>query len=203
MGEGERGEGRGERKEERGKRKEERGKRKEEREKRKEKREKRKEKREKRKEKRGMWKEDKEEGKERRGRKLQQQQGKTERKKKGEKKKKKRKEKLTSLLAVSRVRHKTTQSKVTIPRDRKVRNSQLIQHIHSISLRLVGNLSQTEVNVESQVEEDTVSGALDVVVTEHDVGLEEVDGFVDDIGAVFCFVGEGDWGGWYEKMEER
>ena len=89
-------------------------------------------------------------------------------------------------MAVSGVRHETTQSKVAVPRNGEVGDGNLVQKVDSVSLGFVGNLGQTEVDVEGQVEEDTVSGALDVVVSEHDVGLEEVNGLVNDIGSIFC-----------------
>ena len=41
-------------------------------------------------------------------------------------------------------------------------------------------------NVEGQVKENTVSGALDIVVSEHHVGFEEFNSLIDDIGSVFC-----------------
>jgi hypothetical protein len=51
---------------------------------------------------------------------------------------------------------------------------------------LVRHLGEGLGDVQSEVDQDAISGALDFVVPEKNVGLEEADGLINDVGLICC-----------------
>ena len=102
------------------------------------------------------------------------------------KKKKKKRKKRTSFRSVGWVGNETTESKVAVSGDCEVRDRKLVKNVQSIRFCFVDNFCQTEVNVESQIKKNTVSGSLDIIVPKHDICLEKFNGFINHIRRIFC-----------------
>jgi hypothetical protein len=97
----------------------------------------------------------------------------------------------TSLLTVGWVREETTEWEVAVSGDGKVLDGQLVQRLLSIGLGAFENGRQGVLGVPGQVDQQSISTALDLKVAEQDVGLEAVQGLVDDVGLVWWRLSRG------------
>lgn len=105
--------------------------------------------------------------------------------KRKEKKRKSREEACrTGLGTVGRVGDEAGEGKVLVAGNGKVLDGEVEHVLLGAPLGLVGHLVEGLRDVESQVDEHAVSRSLDFVVPEENVGLEETDGLIDDVGLV-------------------
>ena len=78
----------------------------------------------------------------------------------------------------------STEDEATVSRNLEVLDGELVERLLSISLVALLNLLQGKLGVVSQVQEDTVSGALDFIVSEKAVRLEETESLLNDVRLV-------------------
>merc|ERR1712070_542220 len=91
---------------------------------------------------------------------------------------------LVSLGTVGRVGDEASKSEVLVAGNREVLDGEVEEVLLGAALALVHHLVDGLRDVERQVDEDAVSRALDLVVPEQHVGLEEADRLIDDVGLV-------------------
>ena len=86
-----------------------------------------------------------------------------------------------SLRSVLGVRDEASQSEVPVPRDGEVLDRKLEEVLISLTLAGGANSSKALLDVEGQVDEHSVSSALDFVVPEENVGFEEIQSLINDV----------------------
>ena len=105
----------------------------------------------------------------------------------------------TSLGTVGRVGDEASKSEVLVAGNREVLDGEVEEVLLGAALALVHHLVDGLRDVERQVDEDAVSRALDLVVPEQHVGLEEADRLIDDVGLVCA----GEIVNFVERIETR
>ena len=86
-----------------------------------------------------------------------------------------------SLRSVLGVRDEASQSEVPVPRDGEVLDRELEEVLISLTLAGGTNGNKALLDVEGQVDEHSVSSALDFVVPEENVGFEEIQSLINDV----------------------
>jgi len=85
------------------------------------------------------------------------------------------------IAAVSGLGAETTKGKGAVARDSKVLDGVRVEDLVSLTLGLVSALHKASVDVEGDVDEQTIGIATHIECAEHDVGLEVVECLVNDI----------------------
>lgn len=88
---------------------------------------------------------------------------------------------LTSLSPVLGILDKASESEVPVSGDSEVLDGELEEVLLGLAPAGLADGDQALLDVQSQVDQNSVRSALDLVVPEQNVGLEEVQRLVDDI----------------------